>query len=155
MSFIALATILVFTSCAKETIILPETDDFQNVVEHDVDFNETSVSYISKFADNQTSNKSLITLMLQASVTSVSQVGGEYIVDFSVNHDCIDSEVVVNQTVNFTDANGKIVPLTFQVNSYTGSYDALQVALDHSGHNLSGLTMKTAQDIVIEEMVVN
>lgn len=155
MSFIVLVTILLFTSCAKETLILNETDNLQNVIEQDADFKETSVSYITEIEDNETSNKSYITLVLQASVTSVSQTGGEYIVDLAVNHDCTNSAVVTNQTVDFIKANGKTVSLAFQVNSYTGSNGALQVALDLSGHNLSGLTLKTAQDIVIEEQVIN
>jgi len=35
MSFIVLATILVFTSCAKETLVFPETDNSESVINQD------------------------------------------------------------------------------------------------------------------------
>ena len=155
MAFIILATILVFTSCAKETLILPETDNSELVINQDADFTTSEVSYISKTTENETSEKSRVTVKLQATVTSVSQVANEYFVNFAVNHDCTKSVVVANQTLDFTDASGKLVMLTLRVNSYTGSNGALQIVFDLSGHDLSGLSLQAAQEIIIEEQMIN
>ncbi|MGK0365863.1 MAG: hypothetical protein ACI85O_002933 [Saprospiraceae bacterium] len=155
MSFIVLVTALVFTSCSKETIILSETDNLQTVIDQDTDFDAATVYHITKSTDNEAMKKSRITIILEATVTSASPAANEYFVDFSVNHDCTKSEVVADQTLDFSDAVGKLVSLTFRVNSYTASNGALQLVFDLGGHNLSGLALKTAQEIVIEEILIN
>ncbi len=155
MSFIVLATILVFSSCSKETITLSETDNLQQVINQDTDFDGKEIFLDTETADEESMEKAGITVKLQATVTSESQVNGKYYVNFSVNHDCTKSVLLANQTLLFTNAQGQSVSLTFAVNSYTGSNGTLQVVFDLGSHNLSGLALKTAQDIVIEELTIN
>ena len=123
--------LLIFSSCYQDNWLLPDANDLIQV------------------------NESNPTLQIQVDKQSDSQIGGELHVDFTADHDFTDNVVVGTQTLDFQDALQNAVSLTFSVNSYIGSNDAVSVTYAIGSHDLTGLILIGIQQIIIEDSTVN
>ena len=148
--------VIFLTSCSKESLIVPTTEDIQTFEE------ETSWTDVEddSFGDVQAMvvpdmPAASITLQIQVARISEAQTSGEYTVDFSANYDFTDVVLENTQYLDFTDANGDPTTLTFNVNDFEGGVDNLSVTFAMGGNNLSGLTLATMQEIIIDDIVMN
>ncbi len=155
-SVFVFALIVLSTSCTKESLIIPQNEVFQNIETHD-DFSVFKTRTISSGETIETEEPlaAAITLQIQVEEVTSSQTSGELLVDFTSNHDFSEDVLEDIQYLDFEDGNGNVSTLTFSVNSYTGGIGTLDVAFAIGSNNLSGLTLKTEQEIIINEEIIN
>ena len=143
MSIFIAAILLVFTACTKEEIII-ET--------------ETNTSLQARsIMEDQVNDVSNSNGTVEITVTKISsqETSSELQVDFSSNDDLTSVVLEGIQQLIFADANGDQVALTFDVNDFTGGNASLQVNFALDRNDLTGLTLESLQDIVIEDVIVN
>lgn len=152
--FIA-ATLLVLTSCSKENLDLPTPEKMESIAEQDLKTTaiNTSEASITQLSDEPQARPVII--YLQVSEVSNVETATEYAVLFSGNYDFRNVELAPNQTLQFTDANGNISNLTFGVNDAVGGNGTLDINFAKGSNVLTGLTLVAAQEIVIEDFIMN
>ena len=124
----SLFTILfLVTSCSKEPILIPETNDLGVITERSI--------------------------VIEIEVTEItnSRVGDEFLIDFQGAFDFSEAVLEPTQHLKFEDVNGNESTLTFQVNSFAGSNGTLDVNFAVGSNNLIGLDLVGVQEIIIEE----
>ena len=137
--FIA-ASFLVLTSCSKENIELPTEP-------------ETPEALITQ--QNVVGEAEFVTLRLQVTEVANTEVANSYLVDFAGNYDFSRVDVATNQTLKFTDSSGNISTLIFTVNGFAGSNGHLDMDFAKGTNVLTGLTLVSAQEIVIDDEIFN
>ena len=147
MSLFVFAALLLLTSCSKEEMLSTELAQI-NPIE--------SVEKIDQHSKNQTIYNIASADGNSVPVSKISSevVGEELIVDFSSSHNFTDADLAATQTIDFVDGSGKVSTLTFEVISYTGGNGDLQANFTIGGNDLSGLTIVVAQQIVIEDVIM-
>ena len=127
----SLFTILfLVTSCSKEPILIPETNDLGVITERSI--------------------------VIEIEVTEItnSRVGDELLIDFQGAFDFSEAVLEPTQHLKFEDVNGNESTLTFQVNSFTGGNGSLNTAFAIGSNNLIGLELVGLQEIIIEEDII-
>lgn len=131
--FFFLATLLFalifLASCSKETIELPT----QTTIEGTVGERSTTVE-------------------IEVNEISSSDNGTEMFADFTTNFDFSETVLEPTQYLNFVDGNGNTSTLAFNVNTYTGSNDRLDVKFAIGSNSINGLTLSEIQEIIIEDI---
>lgn len=130
MSFIALTTLLFFASCTKEALQTPEPNTIDQVAERST------------------------TIELPVARVSSSEESGEYIVDFTSDYDFTEEVLEPTQYLDFTDANGNLSTLTFEVNSFSGSNGSLNAVFAIGANSLTGLSLAEVQEIIIDDVII-
>ena len=127
ISFFAILVTLLFASCTKETIHIPETNDLGVITERSI--------------------------VIEIEVTEItnSRVGDELLIDFQGAFDFSEAVLEPTQHLKFEDVNGNESTLTFQVNSFAGSNGTLDVNFAVGSNNLIGLDLVGVQEIIIED----
>ena len=130
ISFFAILVTLLFASCTKETIHIPETNDLGVITERSI--------------------------VIEIEVTEItnSRVGDELLIDFQGAFDFSEAVLEPTQHLKFEDVNGNESTLTFQVNSFAGSNGTLDVNFAVGSNNLIGLDLVGVQEIIIEDSEV-
>ena len=121
------AILFLVTSCTKEPILIPETNDLGVVAERS------------------------ITIEIEVTEITNSRIGGELLIDFQAAYDFSEAVLEPTQYLNFVDGSGNQSTLSFQVNSFTGSNGALDVNFAVGANNLNGLELLGLQEIIIED----
>lgn len=124
ISFLLLVFVFILASCTKETPNITRS----NIV----------------------SERSTI-LQLEVAKVSAVEDSGLLSVDFTTVHDFTDAVLEPTQYLNFEDASGNPSTLIFQVYSFTCSNGALQAVFTVGGNDLAGLSLREAQEIIIED----
>jgi len=148
MSFFALTTLLIFASCSKEAIIQPETIAVTNVETVNSSVQNSEILMPFETTSHAQGDE------INVTVVSQSADGVDLVIDFTSSHDFTDGNIESTQTIDFTDAKGDPVTLTFGVNSFSGGNGTLNVNLAIGGDDLSGLGMKTTQ-IITEDIAMD
>ena len=145
ISFFAIVSLFFFASCSKDatleyqtevpvsttTEVLASTIAFPNPIEESAGrSNEVAVTTISAF-----------------------QTSSELSTNFSSSHDFSDSILENIQTLEFTDAGGNTVTMSFSVNSFSGQNGLLQVSFAKGSNDLTGLELKDNQ-VIIEDVIM-
>lgn len=149
------ATLFLFTSCSKETFELPQTAEFPSTEMSSSELSAPNSNSISAMEQGEVISLVDVTIRIQVTGNSSSEIAGEYLVDFSGNYDFTGAELKEFQTLAFTDGNGNPSSLTFDVNSTVGTNGSLSVVFSMGGNDLTGLTLGAAQEIIIEDFVIN
>lgn len=155
--FFFLASVILFSSCAKESIILPELNETsalenQNVLNPDKE-EGLETPFLSN-AEQENISASVI-LQIQVSRITEQQLSGQYLIDFSANYDFTEIILEDTQHLDFTDANGNPSTLTFSVNDFAGDVNSLSVNFAIGSNSLSGLTFLALQEVIVEDIIMN
>ena len=134
--------VLVFASCSKEEPTLPTTTNEPNTVHTDRS-GETAPTGTAKVRVTRT-----VATTVSGETRSVNSIA----IDFAANEDFSHAEVDAVQDIAFSDGS-KTVMLSLRPLTYAGSYGTLTVEFALDGQDLSGLVLRTAQDIVIEDQI--
>jgi hypothetical protein len=141
-------TLFFFTSCTPDAVLgieaqpITETYDEENY----------KISPAGKSPEVEPANLSL-TIQLQAYSYSVS--AGMLTVNFSGDDDYTNTTVEDMQDIDFKDGSGKPTRLTFDVDSYSGRNEKIDITFDLNGQSLAGLQMDAIQYIVIQDDIIN
>jgi len=155
ISILISATFLVFTSCTKADFPLPQLEVTQGL--------NTSVSDIDLQAPTNRAIETVINPVEKTDITTEQRVSvisfvdgsNDFTVDFTGSHDFSNSTVKTAQTLNFIDANGLAITLAVNVTNYVGSDGVVQITFDKGGNDLTGWTIVSVQEIVIDDIVIN
>lgn len=153
--FSILTVTLLLTSCSKETTLFSELETI-SLRETQKDIVKSSTSFkVSDDEQFQSSAKGDKTIQLQVISVIYSFSSNDFTVTFSGNHDFSNSEVKINQTLDFHNATSNTSTLSFQSSHPVGSTNLLQLTFDMGSHNLNGLNLGNLQEIIIEEDIVD
>jgi len=154
ISLTVFACLLVLTSCTKEDFPLPTPEHNSSIADEGAPVAlATSLAQVQTNEENQLASD-IPTMTVRVSRVTATQVGGEYIVDFAGDFDFTSAQLKNSQTLRFLDSNGVATSLSFATNSFVGSDGALQVTLAISSNDLTGLSLVTAQDIIIVDEIL-
>lgn len=143
-SFLTIVAILFFASCDKE--------DSQSAVDAATKFGATwNAIEIPGFHGGATTRSTV--LQINVSKVMVQQSSGDLLTDLSSEYDLTGVRLEDDQYLRFEDANGNESVLTLTTNSYLGSNGALTASFAIGGNDLTGLTLKTEQFIIIDELI--
>lgn len=140
ISFLSILAVLFFTSCTKEEV--PQ--------------NGRTIESVGAFwstidvlkAEGEAAERSTV-LQIAVSNVFVQANSGVLETTFSSNYDLTGIELEPIQYLDFEDANGNTVLLTFEVVSHVAGNGVLEADFSIGSNNLSGLTLKEVQDIII------
>lgn len=152
--FIA-ASFLVLTSCSKENLDLPIAEKTALKADQNSKYQPTNNPQTLIVQQSGIETAELVTLRLQVSEIANTEIANSYLVDFAGSYDFRNVEIAPDQSLKFVDGGGNITILNFSVNDYAGSNGLLEIDFEKGGNNLSGLTLVTAQEIVIEDEIFN
>ena len=148
ISIFTFATILFFTACTKETMLLPENASPDTIES----FNSTKKSTNTTAESNVEFTS--FSSQLEVSVISYTVAGNELLVDFSGSYDFSEVTLEDTQHLVLVDANGNQSTLSFEVSHFTGSNELLQTTFAVGGNNLFGLELTEVQSIIIEDVIM-
>lgn len=152
--FIA-AVLLVLTSCSKENLDLPIPQKMESTIAKNRSVESANTPQASVTQTTVTREDASITIRLQVSEVSSFQTATEYSVGFSGNYDFRNVEIAASQSLKFTDANGNISNLTFSVNATVRGDGTLDIDFAKGNHVLTGLSLAAAQEIIVEDWIMN
>ncbi|GJM34408.1 MAG: hypothetical protein DHS20C18_34090 [Saprospiraceae bacterium] len=150
---ILFTTLIVFTSCTKESAFFTETIPARahstdlNALNCAEDFYETAYDLLRP--------QGKITIQLQAVNNTVDPNAEAYIVHFSDEFDFTNIQPSYTQQLNFTDGQGKPSQLSFQVSSFQVNHKSVDIHFILSIQQIDGLQLSESQSIVVEEVIVN
>jgi len=150
--FVFVALIFVLTSCTKENIEPIEIETIELNAEKET-FQPTKSTESNPQAlirPTEILAESTI-IRLQVSEINSLETATALEVNFVGNYDFSQFVIEDNQSLKFTNAT----ELGFAIDSYAGSNGTLNVVFAKGGHNLTGLTLALAQEIVIEDLIHN
>jgi len=145
-SFFAFSVILFFASCTKEAILEPQVDN--TTQEELLPFPTTENSKAFNSSDDGAGIRST-TLQINVNKVSVQQASGELLLILSCNYNLTGVTLENSQSLVFEDASGNESTLSFTVNNALGSNGQLNTNFALDGNDLTGLSLKVGQDIVI------
>lgn len=122
--------ILFLASCSKEEVIL-----------------QSELTEESAVFERST------TIEIEVSKVTYNVDGGEMDIHFSASYDFSEAVLESMQYLKFQDASGNLSTLVFQTQHYTGANGTLDVTLLVGSNNLAGLTLTSAQEVIIEDIV--
>ena len=105
--------------------------------------------------DRQSPSTASLTTTIQLQVVSDAESGIQYLVDLSSSQDLTRVDVEDDQYLDFTDESGNDVTLALEVDSYTGAQGSLDIDFALGSNDLKDLTLKTTQNIIIQDDVIN
>ena len=76
-------------------------------------------------------------------------------VNFSGDDDYTSTTVENTQDIDFKDGSGNPTRLAFDVDSYSGRNEEIDITFDLNGQSLAGLQMDAIQLIVIQDELIN
>lgn len=148
-SLIVLTSFIFLTSCTKEELF----DTSTNPIEAAEPTSKAMVAQAAKLSNPTAESRSGSNPVPVTKISSAVE-GSTLAVVFSTAHNFTDANIEATQNLDFTDANGNTVSLTFSVSSYSGSDGAITVSYAIGGNNLGGLDLGDTQ-IVIEDIMVD
>lgn len=146
ISLFTIAAFLFFASCSKDASL--STEDAATRM--GATWNTIELSDSSSGATTRST-----VLQITVSKVLVQQISATLVTDLSSNYDLTGVILEDTQYLRFEDASGNESLLTFTVNNYLGDNGTLDVNFAIGGNDLTGLTLKTTQDIIIEDDLVN
>lgn len=152
--FIA-AALLVFTSCSKENLDMPTPEKIESAVAPDTKIKDNNASQAFIAQTNNDPQARPVTIRLQVSEMSSTQMATQYAVDFIGSYDFTGVNLATKQTLKFTDTNSNISTMVLDVDAFVGGNGTLQVDFANGGNEFMGLLLVTAQEIVIEDFLIN
>lgn len=95
------------------------------------------------------------TIHLQVSGSYTNYTGTELTVEFVNTPNLSQSQLLSSQQLNFTNASGDTITLTFTVGNFIENFSDLEVNFDLGSHDLTGLNIGSMQSIIIQDVLIN
>lgn len=146
-------TILLTTSCTEESLLAIEVNP--SLAEHNEaltaikDLDTRKIGWETSLEEGDT------TIQLQHITATTYTATNELKVDYSGEFDFTGAVLESTQQLDFLNAQGNPVTLYFTVNDYTENNTDLEVIFALGSRDLTGWELKEAQQIVIEDVIVN
>lgn len=151
-SFFFAVVVLFFVSCSKDAAFIADIDALPSkMVVTDRAANKTALSSETLQAFNE--KEETIELQVINAVKIITT--GQYIITFSGDYDFSSAELKAVQELEFTNTSGEKSTLNFEVDSYIGNNGQLQVIFSIGGNSLDGFNLGEAQEIIVEDDVIN
>ena len=147
MSFFAIVSILLLTSCTKDNMLLEPIVD-QTTETDEQAYMQDASSTMPMAQARGGSNEIAVT------TSSSFQTPTELNISFTSSHDFTSTVIESTQEIDFEDGKGDTVTISFSVNSYSGGNGTLDVTLALGGNDLTGLTIKDAQIVIEDEIII-
>ena len=146
-------TTLFFTSCTEESVL--QTDPISS---YQITGDESVV--MNRQQDNQVPHESYLEtrdslIQVQVAGTTIQSSTDEFIVDFTSSFDFTNAQLETSHELDFEDAQGNSVTLSFFLNHSSSQSATLQVTYDLEERNLTELALKETQMIIVQDIIIN
>lgn len=144
-------TLFFFTSCTPDALLGIESQPITDTYYEENDENyKTYQTRTSPEIEGEN-----LTTTIQLHVDSYSVSAGMVTVNFSGDEDYSNTHVEDIQQIDFKDTAGNLTRLTFDVDSFSGRNEEIDITFDLNGQSLSGLQLEAIQYIVIQDDIIN